>query len=49
MSKGIETISQQFAMPVSGADSVSISGVYHFPYSLDELSGEVESLKHRIL
>lgn len=49
MIKGIETTSQQLAMPISGAGSVSISGVYNLPYSLDELSGEVESLKFRTL
>lgn len=57
MIKGIETTSQQLAMPVSGAGIVSISGagifsisgVYNLPYSLDELSGEIESLKLRTL
>lgn len=49
MITGIETPSQQLAMPISGAGIVSISGVYNLPYSLDELSGEVESLKLRTL
>lgn len=44
MIKGIETTSQQLAMPISGAGSVSISGVvicHIYIYFLDELSGEV--------